>query len=93
MNTKASFGLGWVAYTAAFGVGGAVGWRRYYYAPGGRRDREKAAERAEAVREREEAEFEERVRAERTRHSQDDGGGDGTPASPLQTGRATDTAS
>lgn len=65
MNTKASVGLGWAAYTLACTTGGAIGWHRYYYAPGGRRDREAEATVAEARREAEEAALEARVRAER----------------------------
>jgi hypothetical protein len=66
MNTKASVGFGWAAYTVAFGVGAAIGWHRYYYTPGGRRDRDIVAEKERVERERLEAEFEERVRLERS---------------------------
>lgn len=65
MNTTRSVVVGWVAYTAAFVVGGGIGLYKYKYAPGGRRDREIVADKLrqeEAVRE---AEEEDRVRKER----------------------------
>jgi hypothetical protein len=65
MNTRASVGFGWAAYTVAFCVGGAIGWHRYYYAPGGRRDRDIVAEKERFERERVEADYEQRVRQER----------------------------
>lgn len=65
MNTKASVGIGWAAYTIAFCIGGGIGWYKYYYEPGGRREREKEAEKDQQAREAEEAEYEERVRRER----------------------------
>jgi hypothetical protein len=66
MNTKASVGFGWAAYTVAFGVGAAIGWHRYYNAPGGRRDRDIVGEKERVERERQEADFEARVRLERS---------------------------
>lgn len=65
MNTKQSAIIGWVAYTAAFAIGGGIGLYRYKYAPGGRRDREAAADKLrqeEAIRE---AEEENRIREQR----------------------------
>lgn len=69
MNTKASVGMGWLIYTAAFCVGGGYGLYKYYYQPGGRKDREEVAERERLRREAEEAEYEERIREERRRQA------------------------
>lgn len=65
MNTKGSVIYGWVAYTAAFAIGGGLGWYHYFHGPGGRNERE---QRADMAREREaarEAIEEERIRQER----------------------------
>lgn len=65
MNTKSSATVGWIAYTAAFVIGGGIGIYKYQYAPGGRRDREKAADEQRRKEEAMEAEEEARIRAER----------------------------
>lgn len=65
MNTKSSVIYGWLAYTAAFAIGGGIGYYNYFYKPGGRMDRERVAD---YVREREairEADEENRIREER----------------------------
>lgn len=62
MNTKTSFMLGWMSYTAAFVVGGAIGVYNYKYRPGGRADREKAAEQERKRQEELEAIEEEKIR-------------------------------
>jgi hypothetical protein len=73
MNTRASVGFGWAAYTVAFCVGGAIGWHRYYFAPGGRKDRDIVAEKERLERERVEADYEQRVRQERAMASSKSG--------------------
>ncbi len=65
MNTKASFTVGWIAYTAAFAIGGAIAIHRYWNGPGGRREREEAADRLRAEQAAREAVEEERIRRER----------------------------
>lgn len=65
MNTKKSSLIGWVAYTAAFIVGGGIGIYRYWYAPGGRADREKEFEKLREQEAAMEAIQEERIRQER----------------------------
>lgn len=65
MNTKRSVTVGWMAYTAAFAVGGGLGIYKYWYAPGGRKDREAEADRKRAEEEAREAEEENRIREER----------------------------
>lgn len=68
MNTKRSFLFGWLAYTAAFAIGGGIGVYKFVYAPGGRRDRQM---QADLQREKEaalEAEEEDRIREQRRLH-------------------------
>ncbi|CDF35475.1 unnamed protein product [Chondrus crispus] len=67
MNTKQSFTIGWIAYTAAFGIGGGLGIYKYWYAPGGRKEREAAADLRRAEEAAREAEEEQRIREERRR--------------------------
>lgn len=67
MNTRQSVTVGWMAYTAAFAVGGGLGIYKYWYAPGGRKDREAEADRKRAEEEALEAEEENRIREERRR--------------------------
>lgn len=65
MNTKGSFLFGWIAYTAAFAIGGGIGVYKFVYAPGGRRDRQKQADRQREMEAAREAEEEARIREER----------------------------
>lgn len=65
MNTKKSSIIGWAAYTAAFIVGGGIGIYRYWYAPGGRADREKEFEKLQQEQAVKDAIEEERIRQER----------------------------
>lgn len=65
MNTKSSFIFGWVAYTVAFTVGGGIGIYNYWYKPGGRRDRERAADEQREKEAQLEAIEEERIRQQR----------------------------
>lgn len=65
MNTKSSVIYGWVAYTIAFTVGGGIGIYKYWYAPGGRKEREEEADRIRAEEAAREAEEEARIREER----------------------------
>lgn len=65
MNTKSSVVFGWVAYTAAFAVGGGIGYYNFYYKPGGRRDRERMEDEQRAIEAAREAEEEERIRQQR----------------------------
>lgn len=65
MNTKASVTVGWIAYTVAFLVGGGYAINRYWNAPGGRREREEAADRARAQDAARELLEEERIRSQK----------------------------
>lgn len=69
MNTKQSATVGWIAYTAAFAIGGGLGVYKYWYAPGGRKEREAEADRRRAEEAAREAEEEQRIREERRRAS------------------------
>ena len=62
MNTKVSTTVGWVAYTAAFCIGGGYALHRYWNGPGGRKEREAEADRLRAEEEAREAEEEEKIR-------------------------------
>lgn len=57
--------MGWIAYTAAFAIGGGIGIYKYRYAPGGRRDRELEADRQRQEEAAREAMEENRIREER----------------------------
>lgn len=65
MNTKQSFVYGWVAYTIAFTVGGGIGIYNYWYKPGGRLDRQRAADAQRQREAEQEAIEEERIRRQR----------------------------
>lgn len=67
MNTKQSVTVGWTAYTAAFAIGGGLGIYKYWYAPGGRKEREAEADRQRAAEAAREAQDEHRIREERRR--------------------------
>lgn len=100
MNTKASSILGWVACTVGCCAGAVLGWRQYYYGPGGRQEREAVADVETARREERERAFEERVREERRLSKESDGRGgvEGarngvvreSPAMPLDGNKKTD---
>ncbi len=70
MNTKSSSIAGWLAYIAAFGVGGYIGIHRYWNRPGGRKEREAEADRKDQEREAMEKAYEDRVRRERAEMKQ-----------------------
>lgn len=77
MNTKKSFIIGWAAYTIAFTVGGGIGIYNYWYKPGGRLDRQRAADLQRQEEAKQEAIEEERIRQQRrlqkqVSHSDDD---------------------
>lgn len=65
MNTKGSVIYGWITYTAAFAIGGGLGWYHYFYGPGGRNEREQRVDLARKREAAREAIEEERIREER----------------------------
>lgn len=70
MNTKQSTIVGWLAYTLAFGIGGGIGYYKYWYAPGGRKDREEIADKQRSIEAAREAEEEQKIREQRRRQKQ-----------------------
>jgi hypothetical protein len=91
MNTKRSVMYGWVAYTAAFAVGGAIGWHRYYYKPGGRKDREEAVETEEAASAAADKRYEEEVRRARRTQSAESNSQASNEGNGGATGKASNT--
>ncbi|OSX68906.1 hypothetical protein BU14_2111s0001 [Porphyra umbilicalis] len=66
MNTKRSVAAGWAAYASAVAVGASYGYYRYMYGPGGRAERQAAADAAFAAQEAADQEHYTAIRAERT---------------------------